>query len=93
MITEPNIPTVEAEGEQRQRELAHRLWEEEGRPEGKADEHWSKAGLMILDLDYEAPDGPVPAWLRTNGMEPMTKEVPALTDIEELRERVKRRVG
>lgn len=33
--------------EQRIRELAHRLWEEEGRPSGKHDEHWERARLEI----------------------------------------------
>jgi hypothetical protein len=27
----------------KQRELAYRLWEERGRPEGRADEHWFEA--------------------------------------------------
>lgn len=29
--------------EQRIRERAHRIWEEEGRPEGREDEHWRRA--------------------------------------------------
>ncbi len=27
--------------------LAHRFWEEEGRPEGKAEEHWDRAYRQI----------------------------------------------
>jgi hypothetical protein len=27
--------------------LAHQLWEEEGRPEGKADEHWRRAEAQL----------------------------------------------
>jgi hypothetical protein len=29
------------------RELAHRLWEEDGRPKGKDLEHWTKATAML----------------------------------------------
>ncbi|WP_161142169.1 DUF2934 domain-containing protein, partial [Propylenella binzhouense] len=30
--------------EDRIRERAYRIWEEEGRPEGRHDEHWHRAG-------------------------------------------------
>lgn len=33
--------------EQRIRERAHRIWEEEGRPEGREDEHWRRAEREI----------------------------------------------
>lgn len=33
--------------EQRIRERAYRLWEEEGRPEGRADVHWDKATELV----------------------------------------------
>jgi hypothetical protein len=33
--------------EQRIRAKAHALWEEAGRPEGEADEHWLKAARLI----------------------------------------------
>lgn len=29
------------------RALAHKLWEEDGRPEGRAEEHWMKAREML----------------------------------------------
>lgn len=32
------------ENEQEQRERAYRIWEDEGRPSGKHDEHWARAG-------------------------------------------------
>jgi hypothetical protein len=35
--------------EQRIRERAHRLWEVEGRPEGKGDEYWKRAEELIQD--------------------------------------------
>jgi len=33
--------------EQRIRAQAHRLWEEEGRPEGRAEEHWHAARRLV----------------------------------------------
>jgi hypothetical protein len=30
--------------EQRQRERAYKIWEEEGRPDGRHDDHWKRAG-------------------------------------------------
>jgi len=36
--------------EDRIRQRAHEIWESEGRPEGKAQEHWDRAGQ---DLDHE----------------------------------------
>jgi hypothetical protein len=29
------------------RQMAYRLWEEEGRPEGKSLEHWERAAAML----------------------------------------------
>ncbi|MGE0237899.1 MAG: DUF2934 domain-containing protein [Parvibaculaceae bacterium] len=40
--------------EDRIRERAHRLWIEEGQPQGKASEHWEKAReLLALEADPE----------------------------------------
>jgi hypothetical protein len=33
--------------EQRVRERAYEIWEQTGRPEGKADEHWSQAEAEV----------------------------------------------
>jgi len=35
------------EKEQKIRARAHRIWDEEGRPEGKAKEHWERARAEI----------------------------------------------
>ena len=40
--------------DQRIRELAYRLWEEEGRPEGRAEAHWEMASRRLAG----APDDP-----------------------------------
>jgi hypothetical protein len=34
--------------EQQVRERAYRLWEEEGRPEGRADAHWHEARRQVM---------------------------------------------
>lgn len=39
--------------------LAYDLWEAEGRPDGKADEHWHRASALLattIEEDPEAPD-------------------------------------
>jgi hypothetical protein len=33
--------------EQRIRQKAHELWEQDGRPEGRAAEHWEKARILV----------------------------------------------
>ncbi len=43
--------------EQRIRERAYSLWEEEGRPEGRADEFWERARKLIeAEDDPDAPN-------------------------------------
>ena len=36
-----------ADTEQRIRERAHRIWEEEGRPHGREQEHWDRARFLV----------------------------------------------
>jgi hypothetical protein len=35
-------------------DLAYRLWEEEGRPQGRAEEHWLRAAVLV-DETVKAP--------------------------------------
>ena len=42
------------EREQRIRERAHALWEREGRPEGRNEEHWAQA-CREVDMEEYAP--------------------------------------
>lgn len=35
------------------RQIAYQLWEAEGRPEGKAQEHWQQANILIRTLEKE----------------------------------------
>jgi hypothetical protein len=37
--------------EQRIRDRAHKLWEEEGRPEGRAEMHWAQARALVASQD------------------------------------------
>ena len=63
MSSEPSsTPSPSANSENLEDEiarLAHRYYEEEGRPEGKADEHWFRAEREIK--------GPVPPWTVESG--------------------------
>ena len=35
---------------------AHALWEEEGRPEGRDKEHWTRAEREVLDVADDLPE-------------------------------------
>ncbi len=52
-------PTNDASLEAEIARLAYRYYEEEGRPEGRADEHWLRAEREIK--------GPVPPWTVESG--------------------------
>jgi hypothetical protein len=61
----PRIPqdTPELDMEQRKQAIAYQLWEDEGRPEGKAEEHWQQACLVVMSLtDEETTASPI--WLK-----------------------------
>ena len=42
--------------EQRQRERAYKIWEDEGRPDGQHADHWRRAGEEGQLSDQEADD-------------------------------------
>jgi hypothetical protein len=44
---EPMRESMMADTEQRIRERAHQIWEEEGRPEGREREHWDRARFLV----------------------------------------------
>jgi hypothetical protein len=63
-------PDIEAQKNQ----LAYQFWEEDGRPEGKAEEHWNRACLVLMsmnDIEETAPE-----WLRRA---PQNEDVAAQT--------------
>jgi Protein of unknown function (DUF2934) len=77
MTTTPASPEApELSLEDRIRFAAHQIWELEGMPEGKADEHWFKASEMVTAEDqFEAEKNP-PTWLQRSGETPA--ETPTL---------------
>ena len=73
---------MEDDLERRIRERAHRMWLDEGRPDGKAESHWELAKMAVALEDarpemlkpVEAPTPePVEAWVNQG-------EFPQLTD-------------
>jgi len=75
--------------EERVRKRAHHLWEEEGRPDGRADIHWDKAReLVAIEDNYKLALKPVDAEKTGPAGEPIEPisavenagEFPTLTD-------------
>jgi hypothetical protein len=73
--------------EERIREKAHKIWEEQGRPEGQAEAHWDMASELVAIEDSQmATTTPVEiSKHRTNAPEPILAvenagEFPTLTD-------------
>ncbi|MBS7696513.1 MULTISPECIES: DUF2934 domain-containing protein [unclassified Chelatococcus] len=77
------------ERERRIRERAHRLWEEEGRPEGRAESHWFQAKeIVAIEEGHPEMLKPVEAAER-EAAEPIEAlanagEFPTLTDQGEM---------
>jgi hypothetical protein len=44
-----------ANRDQRIADLAHQFWEQEGRPEGRAEHHWLRAAAQIDHVSKTAP--------------------------------------
>lgn len=55
----PSPSTADANPEEEIARLAHRYYEEEGRPEGRAEEHWFRAEREIKGI--------VPPWTVESG--------------------------
>lgn len=71
--------------EERIRAIAYALWEEEGRPEGCAEEHWLRAESLVA---AEAPAVLEPGWLRREDGEAMLAPEEPKTAIEEIVKRM-----
>jgi hypothetical protein len=74
--------------ERRIREVAHRIWEDEGRPADQAERHWEMAQRVVEAADPEGaattsgtdrtvPIGPEPAVPRGAKREPRAESKPA----------------
>lgn len=66
------------------RELAYRLWQEDGAPEGRAMDYWlqAEAALAAIPAKAKTPPKPKtsaakPAAAKTKAAEPKTKKSPA----------------
>jgi hypothetical protein len=44
---------MESDREERIRALAHRIWEEEGQPEGQEERHWRLAESVVIEEEAE----------------------------------------
>ncbi len=70
--------------EHRIRELAHRIWEHEGRPEGRHLEHWEQA-CREMEFVLKGEAGPTPSGGSTLvGADDIGTGIPGRMDIEEL---------
>lgn len=74
------IETPELDLEQQKQIVAHQLWEDEGRPEGKAEKHWAQACLVVMSLvDGDAATSPV--WLKRQD-EPTTEQPTVVENLD-----------
>ena len=69
------------EMEERKRALAFKMWEDEGRPEGKAEEHWDRACLLVMELDSEV-EVAKPGWLKRSDQDKSQAGVSTLKPLE-----------
>jgi Protein of unknown function (DUF2934) len=82
--------TTKPEIEDRIRTLAYQMWEDEGRPDGRAEAHWEKACLVVMDADA-GTNIQSPEWLNRQVLK-AEKPHPALpTSTQEHLEELKRR--
>ncbi len=71
--------TPELDLEQQKQTIAYQLWEDEGRPDGKAEEHWTQACLVVMSLtDDENSASPV--WLKRND-EVVPEQLPTIENL------------
>jgi Protein of unknown function (DUF2934) len=62
MNATPEKTPTDIDVEEQKRQIAYQLWEEEGRPEGKAEEHWARACLVVMNFGEDGANAP--AWLQ-----------------------------
>jgi Protein of unknown function (DUF2934) len=87
--------TDEASVEDRIRSVAHQLWELEGKPDGKAEEHWSKACEMIAAEDQISTEKISPTWLQRNSelSAEATTVKPETLNIDHMKKRITSRAA
>lgn len=55
VVTMTLLNNVIAGRDQRIADLAYRMWEEDGRPEGRAEAHWLRAAVLVDEMAPKAP--------------------------------------
>lgn len=50
----------ESDREERIRQMAHRIWESEGRPQGQSERHWKMAERLVQASEESAGEGSQP---------------------------------
>ena len=55
VVTMTLMNNVIAGRDQRIADLAYRMWEEDGRPEGRAEAHWLRAAVLVDQMAPKAP--------------------------------------
>jgi Protein of unknown function (DUF2934) len=55
VVTMTLVNNVIAGRDQRIADLAYRMWEEDGRPEGRAEAHWLRAVVLVDEMAPKAP--------------------------------------
>ena len=55
VVTMTLANNVIAGRDQRIADLAYRMWEKDGRPEGRAEAHWLRAAVLVDELAPTAP--------------------------------------
>jgi hypothetical protein len=55
VVTMTLVNNVIAGRDQRIADLAYRMWEEDGRPEGRAEAHWLRAAVLVDEMAPKAP--------------------------------------
>ena len=89
----PESPETSLETIERIRALAHQLWEDEGRPEGRAEQHWLTAEA-IIKAQLEAARTEKPEWLRPGPTPAAADAEPteaAVKDLGDIRQRLQGR--
>lgn len=87
---QPPVETTLFSLEDRIRVIAHKLWEDEGRPEGLAEAHWQRACEMIEQEDANA----APEWLQREAeIAPKIEKSDPPTSIGEIKKRLESRAA
>ena len=81
MTQKPIISALDdVELEERKRVIAHQIWEEAGRPEGHAEQHWERACIVVMN--YGADVQTLETHQEPDWLKPQTEVVAAKNTVE-----------